>query len=144
MGAFILETDVRQAVNQLTTGLGQLERKQAVRKGLMDAAKIFQARGKINLAARTSPFRGNLRRSFRTQRNRRYYAAAYAGFARPFGNHAHFVDLGTKDRYTKKGYYRGKMPAFYFWTDARVSEEKAAAQAVYNGVSEAIARIQSR
>lgn len=139
-----LEVDVQEAVNYLTAELNNLERKQVVRKGLMDAAKIFQARGKINLAAKTKPHTGNLRRSFKTNYNPRYWAAAYAGFWRPEGNHAHLVDLGTKQRFTKTGQNRGRMPATYFWTDARISEEQLATRAIFDGVSEAIARIQSR
>lgn len=144
MSEFSLEFDVQEAVNYLTAELNNLERKQVVRKGLMDAAKIFQARGKINLAARTKPHTGHLRSSFKTNYNPRYWAVAYAGFWRPDGNHAHLVDLGSKQRFTKKGYNRGRMPATYFWTDARISEEQLATRAIFDGVSEAIARIQSR
>lgn len=144
MGALVLETELRQAVEYLTSELNKIERKQAVRKGLMDAAKIFQARGKLNLAASTTPRTGHLRRSFKTNYNPRYWASVYAGFWRPDGNHAHLVDLGTKPRYTKQGYYRGIMPATYFWTDARISEEQMASRAIYDGVAEAVARILSR
>lgn len=139
-----MEVDVQEAIDYLVAELNSLERKQVVRKGLMDAAKIFQARGKINLASRTQPYTGNLRRSFKTNYNPRYWATAYAGFWRPDGNHAHLVDLGTKQRFTKKGYNRGRMPATYFWTDARISEEKLASRAIMEGVREAIDRIQSR
>lgn len=144
MGEFVLDVDVQRAVEYLVSELDKVDRKPVVRKGLMDAAKIFQARGKINLAARTTPFTGNLRSSFKTNFNPRYWASSWAGFYRPTGNHAHLVDLGTKQRFTKKGLNRGKMPATFFWTDARISEEKLASQAVYDGVNEAIQRIQSR
>ena len=144
MGALVLDDDLHSAIEYLTAELNKIERNRAVRKGLIDAAKIFQARGKINLAAMTTPRTGNLRGSFKTNYNPRYWAAAYAGFWRPEGNHAHLVDLGTKQRFTKKGYNRGKMPATYFWTDARISEERLATNAIMDGVAEAVARIQER
>lgn len=37
------------------------------------------------------------------------YFGARVGYKRPGGNAAHLVDLGTQERYTKKGLYRGKV-----------------------------------
>lgn len=144
MSELVFEADVMQAINYLTAELNDIERKQSVRQGVRDAAKIFAARGKINLAAQTKPHTGNLRSAFKTNYHPRYYAIYYAGFHRPTGNHAHLVDLGTGLRETRDHKNRGRMPATYFWTDARISEEQLATRAIFDGVSEAIARIQSR
>lgn len=152
MSGFVLDFDTQQVVNFLLKDLSQIDQKKAVKRGLTDAAKIFIARGELNLRARLKGTgKGNLIRAFRrgwSQKN----ATAYAGFYKDkkldsmprFGNHAHLVDLGTTHRYTKSGAYRGVMPANYFWHDARYMGEKDAYDAIVDGVQEAILRMQER
>jgi hypothetical protein len=60
------------------------------------------------------------------------------------GNHAHLVDLGTKPRYTKLGYYRGVMPANHFWTDAFASEKPKAVNLMMDAIKRNVERINAR
>lgn len=158
-----IESDIQQVIAYLTRELSDLEKAQAVRRGLTDAAKVFVARGRLNLAARLKPNsrgKGVLMRSFRTAFERRN-STAYAGFREKKGRnrysytsaeaesgsgspHAHLVDLGSGPRFTEQHIYRGMMPANYFWQDARISEEENAYDAIYRGVREVVEKIQTR
>lgn len=159
-----IESDIQQVVAYLTRELNELERAQAVKRGLTDATKVFVARGRLNLAARLKPDtrgKGNLMRAFRTAFDRRS-TTAYAGFREKRGRsrysytsaeaqsgagapHAHLVDLGSGPRFTKRDHiYRGIMPANYFWRDARISEEENAYDAIYRGVREVVSKIQAK
>lgn len=151
--AFVPEIEVQQVVEFLTKELSNIDQKKAVRRGLMSAARIFVARGKLNLHARLMGHGGvgNLMSAARTLW-REASDTAYAGFRSAerlksrskWGNHAHLVDMGSGPRYTKSGAYRGVMPANYFWTDARISEEEKAADAIYDGVQQAINQMQAK
>lgn len=153
MSGFVVDFETQQLIDFLLAEASKLEQKKAVKKGLMNAARIFVARGKLNLQTRLLGHGGvgNLMRAFRTKWSQKNLTA-YAGFFRKgdlgaraqFGNHAHLVDLGSGPRFTDSGAYRGVMPANYFWHDARFTEEKAAYEAIYDGVQEAIQRMQSR
>ncbi|MBQ6882515.1 MAG: hypothetical protein IJN55_08150 [Alistipes sp.] len=153
MSGFVVDFETQQLIDFLLAEASKLEQKKAVKKGLMNAARIFVARGKLNLQTRLLGHGGvgNLMRAFRTKW-RQKNLTAYAGFFRKgdlgaraqFGNHAHLVDLGSGPRFTDSGAYQGVMPANYFWHDARFTEEKAAYEAIYDGVQEAIQRMQSR
>lgn len=153
MSAFVPEIEVQQVVEFLTRELSNIDQKKAVQRGLMAAARIFVARGKLNLHARLMGHGGvgNLMRAARTLW-RQASVTAYAGFRwteriksrAVWGNHAHLVDLGSGPRYTESGAYRGIMPANYFWTDARISEESKAADAIYDGVQQAINQMQAK
>ena len=115
-----------ERVYALVDELKGVDRNRAIRSGMIQGAKVFTRLGRKNLRARNDEHTGNLLQSMRWK-SARNSLAVYAGFERSYkfealkgvGNHAHLVDRGTKDRYTKKGYYRGKMPASYFWTDTR-------------------------
>lgn len=153
MSAFVPELEVQQVIDFLTEELSNMERKKVVKRGLMGAARIFIAKGKLNLHNRLLGHGGvgNLMRSARALW-RQANVTAYAGFINTerlksravWGNHAHLVDLGSGPRYTKSGAYRGEMPANYFWYDARVSEESKAVDAIYDGVQLAIAQMQAK
>lgn len=115
-----------ERVYALVDELKAVDRNRAIRSGMIEGAKVLVRLGRKNLRARNDEHTGNLLQSMRWK-SARNSLAVYAGFERSYkfqalkgvGNHAHLVDRGTKDRYTKKGYYRGKMPASYFWTDTR-------------------------
>ena len=115
-----------ERVYALVDELKGVDQNRAIRSGMIQGAKVFTRLGRKNLRARNDEHTGNLLQSMRWK-SARNSLAVYAGFERSYkfealkgvGNHAHLVDRGTKDRYTKKGYYRGKMPASYFWTDTR-------------------------
>ena len=115
-----------ERVYALVDELKGVDQNRAIRSGMIQGAKVFTRLGRKNLRARNDEHTGNLLQSMRWK-SARNSLAVYAGFERSYkfqalkgvGNHAHLVDRGTRDRYTKKGYFRGKMPASYFWTDTR-------------------------
>ena len=76
----------------------------------------------------------------RVYRRKRQFAVA-AGFRRPQGSHAHLVDLGSGSRYTRRGQYRGKMPANFFWSQASEQNEDKVQTAFLDAVERAITRI---
>ena len=151
--AFVPDVEVQQVIAYLTQSAKDFEKAQAIKAGMIDATKIFIARGKLNLHARLLGYgKGGLLRSMTNEFVKRT-TTAYAGFKhsdyeviRPhqFGNHAHLVDLGTVERFTKKGVSRGIMPANLFWHDARISEQGRAVDAIVDGVQREIDRMQSR
>lgn len=136
----------RENLHYLVYNLGDFEKDKAIRSGLRSAANIFRAKGRTNLRSRLlyhGKQTSHLMNSF-TNRVKRNKLGALSGFDRPGGNHAHLVDSGTKPRRTKGGVNRGIMPANRFWSDARVSEENKAIDALYKGVQRAVQRINNR
>lgn len=122
---------------------GALRQEKALLSAMRQAANVVRRAGVANLRQRlkwSDGTTGLLLLQSRVYRRKKQMAVA-AGFRRPQGSHAHLVDLGTGARYTKKGKYRGEMPASYFWTDAsRQNEDKV--QAVFlDAVERAITRI---
>lgn len=144
----VVDNQTQQAIEYLTRNLEQFEKNKALREGLRDAAKIFATLGRANLrSAPTGVKTGQLLSSItsRVRVSRKSGEPTVVGFMRPRGNLAHLVDLGTKDRYyeTKRGKkkYVGRMPANYFFTDARTEGEKPAMDAILDGIQRAIDRI---
>lgn len=145
-----VDLQTQQAVQYLIQNLETFERNKALREGLRDAAKIFEREGRSNLlSAATGIATGEMLRGInsRVRVSRKASEPTVVGFRRPRGNLAHLVDLGSKPRYyeTKNGKkkYVGRMPANYFFTDARTEGEKPAMDAIYDGIQRAIDRINS-
>lgn len=137
----IRKEDVIYLVNELE----EFDKDRAIRFGLKRAVNIFRVKGRSNLRERLlhhGKQTNHLMNSF-TTRVKRNKLGALAGFDRPGGNHAHLVDQGTVRRYSRKG-YRGVMPANRFWEDTKKTEEPKAMRAVYEGVQEAVKRINER
>lgn len=139
-------------IDYLVQNLEGFERLRAIRSGLKAAANVYQKKGKSNLRARLKGTgKGNLIKSFSTKLKRKK-PGALTGFRisnqyiqyEHAGNHAHLVDRGTKKRTTKDGYNRGIMPANDFWTEAYITEQPKARQAVYDGIRKAVERINAR
>lgn len=143
MSSLTIHIEGIEGVYALVNDLKEVDQNKAIRRGLKKGADVFKRAGRRNLSQRNNEYTGNLRGSIIAKVSRKGLSA-YSGFNRspkvtekqgiPQGNHAHLVDRGTKKRYTKKGYYRGIMPASYFWTDARRDEEDKATKAVFDGV----------
>lgn len=148
----------KENIQYVVQSLEGFEKDKALKNGLRSAAGVFIRKGKSNLKQRSKGFgTGSLSGSF-VPKVKRNSLGALAGFRRSTrltqwakaGNHAHLVDSGTTRRYTKgkksakKGIYRGVMPANHFWTDAKVSEEGKAMQAIYNGLQSVVERIKER
>lgn len=114
-------------------------------------ARVIMNAGKMNFS-RTDLHTGksgNLKKSFAIKLDRKK-AIALAGFKRPQGAAAHLVDIGTVERYTKKGYYRGTVQkrgpntGSRFYHDAVEAEGYNAMQRVMDVVFDEILRITGR
>lgn len=146
-----IDTETRQAIEYLVRELPRFEQDKAIREGLRDAAKVFENLGRANLAARIlghGKQAGKTLRSFATRvsitRRAGGSPMAAAGLRWPEGYTAHWLDRGTKPRYTKTDAYRGYVTPTYFFVDARQEGERPAMEAIIEGVERAIERINSR
>lgn len=140
-----------ERVYSLIDELKQVDKNKAIKSGLKRGAAVFVRVGKSELRRRNNEHTGNLMRSF-TTRLAKKNLSAYSGFNRSsklksdkgLGNHAHLVDRGTTDRYTKKGAYRGKMPASYFWTEAKNRGAPEAMKKVEEGVIQMVEKLKRK
>nr|DAO89736.1 MAG TPA: hypothetical protein [Caudoviricetes sp.]DAX30724.1 MAG TPA: hypothetical protein [Caudoviricetes sp.] len=98
--------------------------------------------------------RGNLIRGLRRRMPRRsrggrislsigfYYVNGRGAYDQmQAANHAHLIDQGTGDRYTKDGKFRGRVLANYFWTHARQRQRQRAQQILLRGVTHSLSSI---
>lgn len=134
-----------ERINQTIYGLRDIEKDRVIREGLRRGTRIFINAGKSNLRSRLKRKKkgtGNLLKSFRNK-VKRNKLGALAGYNR-LGMHSHLVDKGTKDRATRRGYKRGRMPANHFWTDAINSNSTTVVNGVYEGINRGITRILNR
>lgn len=134
-----------QRLNGILYGFSKMEKSVIIDKGLKDATAVLMAEGKRNLkqSYKTSPWNkrtGRLERSF-TNRINRKTVAGYAGFKRPEGSHAHLVDSGTVDRWTKSGAYRGKVKPTRFWKNAVDSKANKAIETLLESVQNTLVKI---
>lgn len=149
----VVELQTQQAIEHITRGLSQFEKNNAIREGLSEAAKIFEAYGRVNYVDRLEGrySTGQTLRSFRVRVNMGRHSAggpmSATGFARDTGYKAHWIDLGTEDRYytTKRGKKKsvGRMKGNYFFDDAREEGERPAMDAIYDGIQRAIDSIKN-
>lgn len=136
----------RENIQYLVSQLEDFEKDKAIKSGLRKAVNVFKVKGRSNLRSRIlrhGKQTNHLMNSF-TNRVKRNKLGALSGFDRPGGNHSHLADSGTKVRSTKKGLNRGIMPGNHFWTDTKISEEGKAKDALYQGVQQAVQRINNR
>ena len=150
----IVTTFDENDVLYLVRNLEGFEQNKAIKSGLRAALNVFKRKGQMNLRdrmlyhgrhtyAHENSFLNHIKRNklggltgFR--RSTKWIQYEYAG------NHAHLVDLGTKPRYTKLGYYRGVMPANHFWTDAFSSEKPKAINLMMEAIKRNVERINAR
>lgn len=132
-------------LNDLMQKLGKLkevDRNRYTEIGLANASRVLIQGAKTRLTQRLlrhGKQTGNLLRSvtFRIKKNG---SGAIVGFRVGVrgGNHAHLVDLGTAPRYTKRGEYRGIMPANRFFTDTKAQDSQKALEELKSGIANAI------
>ena len=137
---------------------GDLDTSPAVQKGLREGANLMKEAGKANLASRNKTQTGNLKRSFKIKVTRRKKIGnnyALSGFKRGknAGNHAHLVDRGAVNRYTKNAYtdklgrrypphiYRGSVRGTHFWTDAVNTEGRRALNNLTNIIEQELNKL---
>lgn len=150
----IVTTFDENDVLYLVRNLEGFEQNKAIKSGLRSALNVFKRKGQMNLRDRML-YHGRhtyaLENSF-LNHIKRNKLGGLVGFRRSTkwvqyenaGNHAHLVDLGTKPRYTKLGYYRGVMPANHFWTDAFSSEKPKAINLMMDAIKRNVERINAR
>ena len=56
-------------------------------------------------------------------------------------NHAHLIDKGTADRYTRAGKFRGRVTPTFFWTSAKQRQRSRAQSLLLQGVRSALSSI---
>ncbi len=134
--------------------LGSLAQTKEVSEGLKKSAQYLIRKGKLKLKQRmksgTKGVTGNLLRSFRF-RIKSENRGVLVGFkyGKNGGNHAHLVSEGTTDRYTSKGYFRGKVLRKQgfgnkFWSDTRKQDSNSALRLTMTQIQQAINRLKSR
>ncbi len=124
--------------------LGRVTTSPYVREGLRQGAEHLRLSGRGRLTTLLKGYQtGRLVRSMSAEMGKRGRMASYAGFrrGRDGGNHAHLVDQGTVARYTRRGAYRGVMPANRFWTTTRMSERANVEEKVLRGLRLALSTI---
>lgn len=146
------DKDYQQLMNKLA-GLTEVEQQAVINSALKDGSKLLTESGKQKLVAtilHPEQSKGRLYQSMgvkvlKAKKNKG--PVGYSGFKRSTkkekggGNAAHLVDRGTAERYTKKGYYRGKVKGSLFWTSTVESQGQKALEILMNGINEALNKL---
>ena len=146
------EAEYIHTMEQLSK-LSKLEEQAAVQKGLQEGVSVIAKEGRKTLKSTLSrePSRikareymaakrgGSLLRSIGT-RTVKKQVKGYAGFRR-LGHHAHLVDTGTGERFTKSGYYRGKVLGSKFWRTAFNNKKNEAANQLMESIRKTIQKL---
>lgn len=129
--------------------MGEIDGSKAVMNSLSRGMALITRQGKANLDASNHQKTGNLKRSIRRKQVKKW-VSVYGGFkkGKGGGNHAHLVDRGTDERWTKKGAYRGSVSkgspntGSMFWTRAVESKGPQAMEktmdVIYNEMNKII------
>lgn len=140
-----------QKIDRLISGLNDIDKDKVIKQGLRDATAVFLRAGRNNLKERMKNkyHTGNLMKSFKNK-VKRMKLGSIAGFD-GLGMHAHLVDQGTDERFTKgkgkkrrKPHSTGKAIGNNFWTDAINSNKTIALDKVYTGIERAVNKILQR
>ena len=143
MGQVVAEVDARELLIQLRILQDLVDRRDIV-DAERKAAKMLMERGRDRLISTLIGNSDNLVDSFTYKLRKGKFAGVLVGFARPGGNVAHLVDLGTKDRYTRNGAYRGKIVGSHFWTDTKEKYAPVAMNDMMDAIDRAIRKINGR
>ena len=151
--SLVLDEKDYQKVMQKLVGLSEVEQQQVITSALKEGATLLNQVGKQQLVAtilHPETSKGRLYKSMQVKvmkAKKDKDAVGYAGFKRSTkkekggGNAAHLVDRGTVDRYTKKGYYRGKVKGSLFWTSTVQSQGDKALEILMEGIDKALNNI---
>ena len=100
-----------------------------IQRSAEKSLRPLKAQAKINLKSRHKMQSGNLLRSIQIGREKGDLTGAFVKARRVrgryYGFHSHLLDLGTAERYTKSGAYRGKIEGSKFWADAVRSQSSS-------------------
>lgn len=134
-------------VNSQLNQLSDIERNAVINKGLSDGAGIIRRETNKNMRNRVKKRDGNLFSSLSKLKRRKSKMrgpAYYVGFKRPKGAAAHLIDKGTAYRWTKKGYFRGKVTPRLFHTQSVERKGEEALRVVEESIKISINRIMNR
>jgi hypothetical protein len=155
MGQFKFSLNEKEygAVMRKLGTLSTVEQRAVIRKAYKESGKILITAGKSSYMARNKKRTGGLYRSL-TAKLKKKNSGVLSGFRRGpgLGNGAHLIDRGTADRYTKKGYYRGRIDGTdngktgrtYFWTDVVEAKGDEAMNRIMDAVFDAVEEIKNR
>lgn len=144
----VLDEKDLNRMNVLLEKYDKVDQNNIVQGALKQGMEVIVAEGKSNLATRNKKKTGNLARSFRLSTNKKK-AYSLGGFKRgkEGGAHAHLIDRGTNERWTRKGAYRGSISkgnpnsGSGFWSDAVADKGQEGLQRLMNAIYEAIDKI---
>lgn len=124
-------------------GLSDIDKNKVIKQGLRKAGNVFIRIGKNELKSKLKGTgKGNLLKSFRNK-VKKNKLGVITGFSNT-GHHAHLIDRGTTERYTKSGYYKGRVRGNLFWSNAINTGKSEAINNVLNGIEEGIQKIMIR
>lgn len=147
----ILDEKSKQALFKRMDGLLDIEKEEAVRRGLRQGASIIVKAGKTNYYA------SGLKKG--SEKNQKYKAKpghlidsagvstsgkamkVWGGFKRPQGAAAHLLDRGTQERYKKNGAKTGKIKATLFWYNAYQQNKAAASDKIIKVIDKTVEAI---
>ena len=114
-GDFVFEVNEAQyaRLERALENLSEIEQSTVIKQGLKQGSTMLLTAGKTSFLSKNKKKTGNLFRAFTDKLNKKKkgIVGTYVGFRRGKnkGNHSHLIDKGTTHRFTKKGYYRGKI-----------------------------------
>ena len=140
------------------TGLSEVK---GFREPFFRAAELYQQDVRLTLPALYRPPsrnghrpRGNLIRGLRRRMPRRsrggrislsvgfyYVDGRMPSSESKAANHAHLIDQGTANRYTRAGKYRGHVTPTFFWTGAKQRQRYRAQSLLVKGISRTLSSI---
>lgn len=141
--------------------MSEIERNVIVKRSFNQGGDILLVAGKASFLAKNKKKTGNLYRAFSKslKTKKKNTSGILVGFKRGAGkgNHSHLIDKGTTHRFTKKGYYRGKIDQSgigsrgrmktgktYFWSSVAQSKGNEAMEKVTQAIYRAIEAINGR
>ena len=155
-GEFSLVLDEQQyeALLKKVGMLTDVEKQEVINKALKAGTTLLTESGKRQLVATILHPETSTGRLFKSMDVKVMKAkktkgpVGYSGFKRSTkkdksggGNAAHLVDRGTVERYTQKGYYRGKVKGSLFWTQTVQQQGDKAMDLLMQAIDEAIENI---
>lgn len=155
---FTLNEAEYAAVMRKLEQLSDVEHRTVIRSAMKQAGQVLISAGKSSFLSRNKKKTGNLYRSFTSQFKKKN-TGTLVGFRRGkgLGNHAHLINYGTKDRWTNKGYYRGRIDApgpgangyiktgkTFFWSDVVQTKGQDALDRLMEAVFDAVDEIKNR
>ena len=148
----VLDEKDLQKMNALLSEYDKVDQSAIIQHALKQGMQVIVDEGKSNLATRNKKKTENLSRSFRLTANKKK-AYSLGGFKRGKeggGYHAHLIDRGTDERWTRKGAYRGSVSkgrpntGSRFWTDAVITKGQEGLGTLMNAIYQAIDEINKK